>query len=93
MIVVHPPTRRVVELTEPVRRGGVLYPTGYQFTVLSITAEVVAARDESDGNRVVLPVGVVKAVVEPTPQRRRPTLAALKAAGLVKKGSDLRGGA
>lgn len=91
MRVRHPLTRRrvTIELTEPVRRGGVLYPAGHQFAVLSIGAGTVTAA-AADGTRVVLPVAAVRKAADPdAPPPPGPTLAELKAAGLLRPAVDL----
>jgi hypothetical protein len=86
----HPLTerRQTVELTERLVRGGHTYEPGHQFAVVSITAAAVVGVD-ADGARVVLPIGSVLRVADPPAERPRPTLAALKAAGLVKRGDAL----
>lgn len=86
----HPITEETatVELTEALRRGGRTYQPGEQFAVLSVTARAVFALD-ADGRRVVLPIAAVLRVASPPPPPAKPTLAGMKAAGLLKTAAEL----
>lgn len=77
-------THAVVELLEPVRRGGTAYPAGHQFERLSVTPVTAVCRD-AEGRCVRIARRVLADVKPADPPKPAPrTLAELVRAGLVK---------
>lgn len=79
----------VVELVEPVRRGGLGYPAGHQFAVVRRHRKSVVVRSEG-GVELGLPPNLVRRVkAAPAGTAPPADLAGLEAAGLLKRASEV----
>lgn len=79
----------IVELVEPVRRGGVEHPAGFQFAVVRRHRKSVVVKT-ADGAELMLPPRLVRTVKPaPTPPPPRPTLQGIIACGLLTTAAEL----
>jgi hypothetical protein len=82
-------THAIAELVESVRRGGTVYPAGYQFERLSVTERTAVCRD-GEGRCVRLPRTAIRDVRPAAPPKPpHATLADLVRRGLVASGRVL----